>query len=212
MILLVQKAAGLVSGLFLALILLVGCGEGEPDTSAEAAEIINESSNGLVKIAEGSAGKIVSKYLTPRYLATAEAESRGSGKEQVDSLTELYSRTMSFHIAVSGQTRRQPDPTTPPEGNSGVTFEGVGDVEVERGMFSLRCGDSLWHPVAVLPESRVGEADQLWFVVFAVDPRTIPTSQSKAVLTYMPPDGAEDIRFTYTLKDFIRPEFIASIN
>ena len=196
----------------------VGCSEELPDSSAEAAEEINKSGSGLVKVSEAKEIQVVSKYLTPRYLATAEGESRTYSSNAVDSLAQLYSQTMSFHVGIT---------TDIENGMAGVSANAVGlqpgsimDIETQRRAFRLESGGDTWYPVCALPESRVGQAEQTWFVVFALDPERELRGQDSITLVYAPDSGdaeseklkKEAVRFTYNVNDILRTEIIASTN
>ena len=202
-----KVVAVLLTGLLLG---VVGCGESTPDTTAEAVEKMNASSSGLVQVHEDQDRNVTAKYLTPRYLALAET-GNNIETESLDSLTSLYQQNLSFYVSISDRSEEEVELPTHQED---VVFKedgsGVMDVEANQRMFTLEYEGKEWHPIVAIPESRVGEADQTWFVVFAIDPRKEFQEDGSLILTYRRSSNDTQLKFTYRVADILPPEIIAS--
>ena len=204
-----QWPLGSGGSMLLALILLVSCNEAPHRESTKAIEEINDESYHLVQVVETSKGEMRAKYLTPNYLALSEMESEENDLS-FDSLVSLYSTSLSFYVTLDA--KEETSLSTQTMYSEETTQSGLKDVEADRYSFQLSDGDHSWYPVAALPELRVGEAEQTWMVVFAIDPTELQREKKHLILTYTDPVEGEVSRFTYNVADLLHPDFIARIN
>ncbi|MCB0711040.1 MAG: hypothetical protein KDD67_01785 [Ignavibacteriae bacterium] len=188
-----------------ALLFMGGCSEKSPDGVLEETSRINSSQSGLVKIVENNGVRMIAKYLTPEYLAKSELKNMPENIATLDTLVERYSHNLNFYVTLKSSDSKLPmHPASSSEGSSGVDFSGVIDVEVTKGLFQLQSEDNFWTPVCVIPESRVGIADETWLVVFAVDPETMLSGNRTVKLVYSDPlDNGKDSEFLYNVRDLI---------
>ncbi|MGE3800781.1 MAG: hypothetical protein AB7H80_07155 [Candidatus Kapaibacterium sp.] len=181
---------------------LLGCNESTGERVEGAAAKINDSESQLVRVSENSKAVVKAKYLTPEYLALAEAK-RSPNSLPLDSLRKIYRKNLSFSISLHSKElpslqKIVESEISEPESNT--------EIELYEERFSLSDGINNWHPVLALPEQRTGEAEEHWFVVFAVDPSITLRDKEDVTLTYNDPERKEISTFTYTVADFIHPE------
>ena len=182
-----------------------GCDEEPQQGIRDAAEHINSSGSGLVQIVESDNQRVVSKYLTPEYLAHTEREAGLQKGDSFDSLVNQYGETMSFYVVLEERSEQIQEESPERFGeNEGRGRDGVINVEAASNMFHLKYKDSIWTPVCVLPEARAGIGGKTWFVVFAINPDQMFQSSERVELVYSDPDNAyQTRRFIYNASDLV---------